>query len=115
MSDRAVSEQVSFVLAALAAGPLHGYAVLAEVQDLSERRVRLAVGTLYGILDRLAETGRIEVEREEIIDSRLRRYYRLTSGGRQLLEDEVARQRANIRVASRQLRNGVARPALVAP
>lgn len=107
---RPVSEQVFFVLAALANGP-HGYAVLAEVAELSDERIQMPVGTLYGILDRLAASGRIELDREAIVDSRLRRYYRLTSDGRKLLEAEVARQAANARVMARRLR-GVTRLAL---
>ncbi len=111
MDVRPVSEQVFFVLAALASGPLHGYAVLAEVAELSAERIRMPVGTLYGILDRLTAARRIEIDREEIVDSRLRRYYRLTSDGRSLLEAEVARQAANARVVARRLR-GVTRLAL---
>jgi len=43
-----------FVLAALLDGPLHGYAVIKRVDELSAGRVRLAAGTLYAALDRLA-------------------------------------------------------------
>jgi DNA-binding PadR family transcriptional regulator len=67
--------------------------------ELSDARLRMSVGTLYGILDRLAARGAIEMEREEIVDSRLRRYYRLTDDGRRLLAQEAARQAANARVA----------------
>lgn len=100
------------MLAALAGGPLHGYAALAEVAALSGERIRMPVGTLYGILDRLAAAGRIELDREEVVDSRLRRYYRLTADGRGLLEAEVVRQAANARVVARRLR-GVTRMAVV--
>lgn len=111
MAPRDVSEQSFFVLTALTNGPRHGYAVIKEVAELSDGRLRLSVGTLYGILDRLAARGAIEVEREEIVDSRLRRYYRLTDDGRRLLAQEAARQAANARVALdrlAQLRPGVA-------
>lgn len=103
MAARSISEQVFFVLSALAGGPLHGYAILREVADLSGRRLRLAVGTLYGILDRLVSEGSIELDHEEIVDSRLRRYYRLTNAGQQLLGREAARQAANARMASERL------------
>jgi DNA-binding PadR family transcriptional regulator len=103
MAVRALSEQAFFVLSALAAQPLHGYAILSEVADLSEGRMRLRVGTLYGILDRLATDGSIELEREEVVDSRLRRYYRITPRGRHALTREAARQAANARMATRRL------------
>jgi DNA-binding PadR family transcriptional regulator len=98
-----MSEQSFFVLTALATGPRHGYAVLKEVAELSDERLRMSVGTLYGILDRLAARSAIEVDREEVVDSRLRRYYRLTDDGRRLLAQEVARQAANARIASERL------------
>jgi DNA-binding PadR family transcriptional regulator len=99
MAPRDMSEQSFFVLTALATGPRHGYAVIKEVAELSDERLRMSVGTLYGILDRLTARGAIEMEREEIVDSRLRRYYRLTDDGRRLLAQEAARQAANARVA----------------
>ncbi len=49
---------------------------------LSQGRVRAKVGSLYGVLDRLAAEGLIEADREEAHDGRLRRYYRLTRDGR---------------------------------
>jgi DNA-binding PadR family transcriptional regulator len=98
-----MSEQAFFVLSALTDAPLHGYGILSEVAKLSEGRVRLRVGTLYGILDRIAAEGLIELDREEVVDSRLRRYYRLTSNGQHALTREAARQEANARIARERL------------
>lgn len=103
MPHRVLSEQTFYVLTSLTAGPLHGYGMIAEVAALTDERIRLRVGTLYGIVDRLASIGAIELDREEIVDSRLRRYYRLTDEGRLLLAREIARQAANARVAERRL------------
>jgi DNA-binding PadR family transcriptional regulator len=103
MPPRDLSEQSFFTLTALTAGPLHGYAVIKEVAGLSEGRLRLSVGTLYGILDRLAAQGAIELDREEVVDSRLRRYYRLADDGRHLLSEEATRKAATARVASERL------------
>jgi DNA-binding PadR family transcriptional regulator len=61
--------------------------------------VQLRAGTLYTALDRLRAEGLIEVDREEIVDSRLRRYYRLTPNGRAELSAEAARLEANSRAA----------------
>lgn len=99
----ALSDQSYFVLTALAGGPRHGYGVIKDVAELSEGRMQLRVGTLYGILDRLCRQGAIEVDREEIVDSRLRRYYRITDNGRLLLSHEAARKAADARVASERL------------
>jgi PadR family transcriptional regulator, regulatory protein PadR len=54
-------------------GPIHGYGIIKRVEELSGRRVPLAAGTLYGALDRLAEEGLVDVERDEIVDGRARR------------------------------------------
>lgn len=98
-----MSEQAFFVLSALADVPRHGYGILAEVAGLSESRVQLRVGTLYGILDRMAADGWIVLDREEIVVSRLRRYYRLSDEGRNVLAREAARQDANARMATARL------------
>lgn len=67
-------------------------------------RVVLKAGTLYAALDRLRTDGLIAVEREEVVDSRLRRYYRLTPAGRDVLGAEAARLHANANVAISRLK-----------
>lgn len=92
-----MTEQAFFVLAALVGGSRHGYGILRAVTELSEGRLRPRVGTLYGVLDRLVADRSVELDREEIVQGRLRRYYRLTDAGRTVLVDEAARQAANAR------------------
>ena len=75
-----MQEATFLILTALADGSQHGYGIIAEVQEISGGRVRLRAGTLYTALDRLRADGLIGVDREEIVESRLRRYYRLTPG-----------------------------------
>ncbi|MFF4777685.1 PadR family transcriptional regulator [Microtetraspora fusca] len=86
-----VSEPMYFVLAALRGGPLHGHAISKSIQELSGGRVRPSVGTLYGILERLNERGMIAVDREETVNGRNRRYFRLTDDGQELVEAEARR------------------------
>lgn len=81
MGTRATQETTFLILTALAAGSRHGYAIITDVHEISQGRVRLRGGTLYTALDRLHADGLIEVDREEIVDNRLRRYYRLTGAG----------------------------------
>lgn len=100
-----MSEPAFFVLTALVDGPRHGYGLVAEVGDLSQSRMQLKVGTLYGVLDRLTGEGLVEHDREEVEQGRLRRYYRLTEQGRDALAEEAARQAANARMASRRLQS----------
>jgi PadR family transcriptional regulator PadR len=110
-----LQEPSFFILSALAPGPLHGYGVILAVNELSSGRLQLRAGTLYAALDRLTEDGLLEVDREEAVNGRLRRYYRLTETGAARLETEIALLRAKAATATEQLRrrpNGsVARPA----
>jgi len=99
MTDRTMHEASFLILTALAAESRHGYGIIADVTRISEGRVRLRAGTLYAALDRLRLDGLIRMEREEIVDSRLRRYYRLTAQGRQALATEAARLQANAAAA----------------
>jgi DNA-binding PadR family transcriptional regulator len=98
-----MQEATFLVLTALAGGSQHGYGIITDVEQISEGRVRLRAGTLYTALDRLRDEGLIEVDREEIVENRLRRYYRLTSTGGALLSAEAARLRANALVAMARL------------
>lgn len=94
-----MQEATFLILTALAAGTQHGYGILADVSQISAGRVRLRAGTLYTALDRLRGDGLIAVDREEIVEGRLRRYYRLTDEGGKRLAAEAARLQANARAA----------------
>jgi len=103
MASTTMTGQAFFVLTALADGPRHGYGIVGDVADLSQGRVKLKIGSLYGVLDRLAAEGLIEPDREEARDGRLRRYYRLTSDGRQALAEEAELRVATARVVRTRL------------
>jgi DNA-binding PadR family transcriptional regulator len=99
-----MQEPTFLILTALAAEPAHGYGVIRAVEQLSQGDVVLRPGTLYGALDRLTEQGLIEVDREEAVDGRLRRYYRLTGSGTAALTAQVKRLRRNADAAASRLR-----------
>ena len=94
-------EPTYFILAALQDEPLHGYAIITRVTELSGRRVTLATGTLYQALDRLAREGLIEVVRDEVVNGRARRHYALTPDGRAALQAEAVRMAEAARVVLR--------------
>jgi DNA-binding PadR family transcriptional regulator len=104
MSKRTMQEATFLILTALAAGSQHGYGILRDVGEISQGRVQLRAGTLYTALDRLREDGLIEIDREEVVDSRLRRYYRLTPAGAELLAAEAQRLQSNARAALSRLK-----------
>jgi DNA-binding PadR family transcriptional regulator len=99
-----MQEATFLILTALADRSQHGYGIITEVAQISGGRVRLRAGTLYTALDRLREDKLIEVDREEIVEGRLRRYYRLSPSGTAVLSAEAARLHANATAALRRLR-----------
>jgi len=99
-----ITEPAFFVLTALVGEPRHGYGIVGEVDALSSGRVHLKIGSLYGILDRLVAEGLVELDREEPHHGRLRRYYRITSGGLDAVRAETTRLAANARAADRRLK-----------
>ncbi|MFD9380139.1 PadR family transcriptional regulator [Streptomyces sp. NPDC059999] len=103
MTDRAMQEPTLLLLTALADEPRHGYAIAREVETISNGRVKMRTGTLYGALERLLQQGLIEVHSEEVVDSRLRRTYTLTTSGRATLAAEAERIAATAREATRRL------------
>jgi DNA-binding PadR family transcriptional regulator len=97
-------EPTFLILTALAAAPAHGYGILRSVEEMSEGRVRLRAGTLYGALSRLEDDGYVELDREESEGGPPRRYFRLTPVGRRLLEAEMMRQANNVELVRTRLR-----------
>ena len=96
-----LTETTFFIILSLAPGPKHGYAIMKEVEALSDGWVQLSTGTLYGALKRMLEGGWIErVENPEPDrNSRGRKAYRLTKLGRRILEAEMARLRRLVNLA----------------
>ena len=101
-----ITEPVLLILLSLAEESRHGYAILKDVEHMSDGRVRLSTGTLYGALRRLLDEDWIE--RSASGDtSRGKQSYRLTAKGRRMLQQEVARMKqltrlANLRVARKE-------------
>lgn len=94
-----MTEHAYLVLLSLAQQPRHGYAIVQEVAALSGGAVKLGAGTLYGLLDRLVGAGQVEHAHDEVVDGRLRRYYRLTPEGSASAAAETARLAALTRRA----------------
>jgi PadR family transcriptional regulator PadR len=110
VADESMREPTFLVLTALAEGRLHGYGVILAVESLSDGRVRLRPGTVYGAFDRLEADGLVAVDGEEVEQGRVRRYYRLTAAGASALAAETDRMAANVRAARKRLAARRARP-----
>jgi DNA-binding PadR family transcriptional regulator len=85
------------VLAVLATGPLHGYAVIEELKARSGGELDLPEGTVYPALHRLEHRGLLKSSWSRA-EGRRRRVYRLTASGRRELETRTREWRAFARV-----------------
>jgi DNA-binding PadR family transcriptional regulator len=105
-----LTETTFYILLSLTPEPRHGYALMKEVQALSEGRLNLSTGTLYGALKRLLEAGWIErADDPEAGESgRERKLYELTEAGQRALQAETARLGKLVRVARLRVREGKA-------
>lgn len=98
-----MSETEFWVLASLAGGRRHGWAVLSDVEQLSAGVVRLKMATLYAALEKLQSRSLIGVDGEEVVNGRTRRYYRLTQPGESALALAAQQRAASARIASSRL------------
>jgi DNA-binding PadR family transcriptional regulator len=102
-----LTEATFLILLSLVPGPSHGYAIMKDVQALSDGRVNLSTGTLYGALKRLLELGWIaRVEASEPPGGRITHVYTLTDTGRRFFQAEASRLLALADVARRRLAEG---------
>ena len=89
------------ILVSLVDGEQHGYGIMQEVLERTDGKVRLWPATLYGSLKRLIDNGLIVESGDrpapEFDDAR-RRYYKLTSLGKRVVDLESQRLRDLVRV-----------------
>ena len=102
---------VFHILLALADQDRHGYAIILDIAGRTGGAMRLGTGTLYTAMARLLEQGLIEESDErpdEDEDDERRRYYRLTSYGRDVANAEARRLATLVRMARGRGITGVA-------
>lgn len=90
MPNAALTEAVYYILLSLTK-PMHGYGIMQNVEQLSQGRVKLAAGTLYGAINTLLEKGWIQSLPGET-DTR-KKEYQITEQGTQVLRAELLRLR----------------------
>ncbi len=76
------------LLAALASGPAHGYALSADLRRRSNGVFSIVEGSLYPALHRLEAAGQVQSSLETA-EGRRRRRYEITADGKAVLEEEV--------------------------
>jgi len=86
--DLIAASSTPLVLAILAEGDSYGYAILKRVRELSGGNLEWTDGMLYPVLHRLERLGHVEARWETADSGRRRKYYQITSRGRDRLEEE---------------------------
>ncbi len=92
------------ILIALGPGEKHGYALMRDIEELSDGRMRMGPGTLYGSVKRMVADGLVEEttsRTDRPLDEQRRRYYRLTPLGERVCAAELERLDALVRTAQR--------------
>ncbi len=90
MSDNktALTEAVYYILLSIYHEPLHGYAMMQRINELSKGRVNLGPGTLYGALNTMIDKQWI-IGVESYSDKK--KDYAITALGKQIVDIEVRR------------------------
>ncbi|MBQ2228636.1 MAG: helix-turn-helix transcriptional regulator [Firmicutes bacterium] len=90
IENMALTESTYYILLSLVS-PQHGYGIMQQAEALSNGRVRLAAGTLYGALSAMVDKGGIR--QLPVEEGSRKKEYQLTEKGRSVLDNEVARLR----------------------
>ena len=72
-------------------GPLHGYAITTQIEEMSKDVLRVEEGSLYPALHRMEESGWINASWVTTENNRRARLYEITTAGRKQLEAEEQR------------------------
>ena len=81
-----LTESTAYILLALTE-PLHGYALMQKVEEMSQGTVHIGPGTLYGAFSQLEKAGLIQM----VSEADRRKSYVLTVKGKAVLEEHLRR------------------------
>ncbi|MEO8594372.1 MAG: helix-turn-helix transcriptional regulator [Candidatus Solibacter sp.] len=94
-----MTDPTLLILASLAEGEKHGYAMMEDIERFAG--VRLGPGTLYGAITRLEESGWIA----PLPSAERRKPYRLTAEGKRYLEEQMTNANRVAKLALDRLRH----------
>lgn len=96
-----MTETAFYILLCLR-NPNHGYGIIQKVEQLTDKAIRLAPGTMYGSLSKMEKDGLIRFIREE----EKRKIYQITDLGREVLQIELKRIERLYKTAQEEMQNG---------
>ncbi|MBO0428317.1 helix-turn-helix transcriptional regulator [Vagococcus fluvialis] len=89
--------ETTFYILLVLTTPAHGYAIIQEIDKLSDGTVKVAAGTMYGAIENLLKLNWIE---EIPSREKRRRVYQITDVGEKILTLEIERQKSLIKLSS---------------
>ena len=89
--------ETTFYILLVLTTPAHGYAIIQEIDKLSDGTVKVAAGTMYGAIENLLKLNWIE---EIPSREKRRRVYQITDVGEKMLTLEIERQKSLIKLSS---------------
>lgn len=89
--------ETTFYILLVLTTPAHGYAIIQEIDKLSDGLVKVAAGTMYGAIENLLKLNWIE---EIPSREKRRRVYKITDIGEEVLIQEIERLRSMIKLSS---------------
>ena len=96
-----LTESMYYILLSVL-NPNHGYGIIQKTLEMTEERVEIGAGTLYGAINTLLDKGWIELYSEDK-SSRKKKQYIITSEGRRILEQEISRLEELLRNGKREM------------
>ncbi|MGD6780207.1 PadR family transcriptional regulator [Sutcliffiella horikoshii] len=81
-----MTETAFYILLSLTE-PRHGYGIIKHVEEISNGRIRLGSGTIYGTLTKMQKDGVITV----FADAERKTVYEITDSGKELITAEIER------------------------
>jgi len=82
-----MTETSCYILLAIATTPKHGYGIVQHVKSMTENRITLGNGTMYGTLGKMEKDGLIQM----ILDDEKKKVYEITELGKEILFNEKQR------------------------
>ncbi|MFA9464222.1 MAG: PadR family transcriptional regulator [Velocimicrobium sp.] len=91
MKQEPLTESYYYILLCLYQGPSHGYGIMQKTMILSNNRVKIGSGTMYGAVSNMMKKGFIQETKSKKTEDERKRLYELTEMGREVLKGERMR------------------------
>ncbi len=107
MNTEPLTESYYFILLCLYKKPHHGYGIMQDTLDLTNGRVKIGSGTMYGAISNMLKKKWIVETYSENSEDNRKRLYQITGNGRLILEQELDRLKDLINCSEKMMNGGM--------